>query len=210
MSSESKSNAESYITPYQSLGNLKPTMGQSNLGFGNSMMHMGQNNDRPGAQNSHYQPSMVPSNPIDLRRSLPMMIGGQQPYQAMQSFRGESNVDVPQRFDFQDFNPTMLNGHNPYNSHRPTTVITRDRANNQLVDSHGPSNRVYGPINHYGPSNAGEDTKGRKIIGYKTVMEKRKVAVVTMTKQPVVRMKKVITKVPTIRMVTREVLLPKY
>ncbi|VDI46166.1 Hypothetical predicted protein [Mytilus galloprovincialis] len=139
--SESKSNAGSYITPYQSLGNLKPTMGQSNEEYRNSMMQMGQHNN--------YQPN-----------SFPVMTRGQQPYQAMQFFEAE-------------FNPSMLNGPN---SHR----------------------------------SSGHDTKGRKIIGYKTVLEKRKVAVVTMKKQPVVQMKKIITKVPTIRMVSRVVEVPKH
>jgi hypothetical protein len=87
-----------------------------------------------------------------------------------------------------------MNNYGPQFNGPPTVVVSNsygpEPSYGQGHNGYGPSIESYGPINSYGHEQQGYNPHGgkhpkRKLIGFKTVFEKRKVAIITNKKVPV-------------------------
>lgn len=170
------------ITPFQFLGNLRPTKGKTIL-----------NGVGPGGPGPHRRvPNLLPVKPLTIIQGNPNNHGGPNSYALPMNNYGPK-YDGP---------PTVVvsNGYGPEPSY------------GQGHNGYGPSIESYGPIDSYEHGQQGYNPHGdkhskRKLIGFKTVFEKRKVAIISNKKVPVVRMKQVVERVPVVKMVNRLVKL---
>jgi hypothetical protein len=178
----SKDDGTHNIKPFQFLGNLRPTIGKTIL-----------NGFEPGGPGPHRRvPNLLPVKPFPIIQGNPNNHGGHNSY------------------------APPMNNYGPKFNGPPTVVVSNSYgpgpSDGQGHNGYGPNIESYGPINSYGHGQQGYNPHEgqhpkRKLIGFKTVFEKRKVAIISNKKVPVVRMKQVVEKVPVVRMVNRLVKL---
>lgn len=178
ISKGSTDNKEKYITPYQTLGNLQPTVPrpkpqpETSFSFGNL-------NTGP------VHPVMLPISPIGApsAENLPMIS-----IDATVAQTAGENIQLFQPSAGIQKSMQIVSG--------PNKVLQLDVGPSivqNIIDSSG---------------SVLDRKNGRNIVGYRTVLENRMIPVVTLKRQPVVRMRQVVSKVPVVRMVTRHVALP--